>query len=76
MGSFVEKYSVKFPVGLATRQDFAQFAEMSVMERFYYPYFLYVDPKGVIQEEKQGSNRQYFDKLEPNIQASIAKLMS
>lgn len=73
--SFKEKYDVEFPVGLASRNEFAAFAELSLMERFYYPYFLYVDPKGVVQEEKQGRDRQYFADLEENLAASVAKLL-
>lgn len=72
--SFVQKYDVAFPVGLASRKEFAQFAELSLMERFYYPYFLYVDPKGVVQEEKQGKDRQYFADLEKELAASVGKL--
>ena len=74
LGSFVAKYDVAFPVGLATRKEFAEFAEMALMQRFYYPYFLYVDPKGVVREEKQGSDRQYFEDLEESLAASVAKL--
>src|SRR5690606_11980624 len=46
--SFAQKYEVEYPIGVATRNDFAAFAELSLMQRFYYPYFLYVDPKGVV----------------------------
>ncbi len=72
--SFVQKYNVEFPVGLASRKEFAEFAEMSLMQRFYYPYFLYVDPKGVVREEKQGSDRQYFAEIEDSIADSVSKL--
>jgi peroxiredoxin len=73
--SFVQKYDVEFPVGVATRNEFAEFAELSLMQRFYYPYFLYVDPKGVVREEKQGSDRAYFADLEKNLRASVSQLL-
>ena len=73
--SFAQKYEVEYPLGVATRNEFAAFAELSLMQRFYYPYFLYVDPKGVVREEKQGSDRAYFADLEDNLTASVARLL-
>src|SRR5690606_29581721 len=38
LGAFIEKYSVQYPTGFATRAEFARFAGMSIMQNFYFPY--------------------------------------
>jgi peroxiredoxin len=57
LGAFIQKYGVAYPTGFATRAEFARFAGMSLMQNFYFPYFLFVDPEGASWREEQGSNR-------------------
>lgn len=75
LGSFIEKYAVAFPVGLGNRQHFSQFSGLSVMERFYYPYLLFVDKDGQIQEEHQGAERGYFADLNASLRQSLDRLL-
>ena len=76
LGAFVEKYNVQFPVTTTTRQEFARFAGLSVMSRFYYPYYLFVDPQGNLVEEHQGSDTSYFRDLNSSLRATFARLLS
>lgn len=76
LGSFIEKYAVAFPVGHGDRQHFAQVSGLPVTERFYYPYLLFIDKSGQIQEERQGADRGYFADLNGNIRESIDRLLS
>ena len=75
LGSFIEKYAVAFPVGLGNRQHFSRFSGLSVMERFYYPYLLFVDKDGQIQEEHQGAERGYFADLNASLRQSLDRLL-
>lgn len=75
LGEFIEKYSVKFPVGLGGRELFIQAAGLTEMIRFYYPYLLFIDKDGQIQEEHDGAERGYFADLNGNLRKSIDRLL-
>lgn len=72
--AFVSKHQVAFPVGFADRPAFSKFSGLSVMERFYFPYLIFVNQNGVVLEERQGSDRRYFADLNGNLRQSIAAL--
>lgn len=74
--AFVEKYSVVFPVGLGGRELFVRAAGLTEMIRFYYPYLLFIDKDGQIQEEHQGADRGYFADLDGNLRQSLDRLLS
>ncbi len=70
--TFVERYAVKFPVGLGDRETVENFSG-SLMR--YYPFLYLVDGEGVIQEEFQGSDRAYFADLPGNLKKSLDALL-
>lgn len=74
LGSFIEKYGVAWPTGFATRAEFARFAGISIMQNFYYPYLIFVDPKGNIVREEQGSNRVFFGDLDKSLRDVLSEL--
>ncbi len=72
---FARRFGASFPLTLSSRRDFSRIAGVSVMTRIYYPYLLFLDRDGNIQEEHQGSERAWFDNLEANFRAAVAKLL-
>lgn len=74
--NFVQTYGVRFPVALTTQNEFRRYAGMSVMQRFYYPYLIFIDRNGVIREEQQGANRMYFADLPNNLMKSLSPLLA
>ena len=73
--SFVRNYNVAFPAGVSDRNQFVAFARMSVMQNFYYPYLLFVDPAGQVRAEHQGSERAWFGDFELNLLKTIDAMM-
>ena len=71
LNNFIRSYGVAFPTGLATRNQFISFARLSVMQNFYYPYMLFVDPAGQIREVHQGSERAWFGDFQINLLKTI-----
>ena len=69
------KLEVKFPAGVSDRAQFAAFAQLSVMQNFYYPYLLFVDPAGQVRSEHQGSERAWFGEFEINLLKTIDSMM-
>jgi len=74
--NFVQTYGVRFPVTISTQNDFRKYAGMSIMQRFYYPYMMFVDRNGVIREEQQGANRMYFADLPNNLMKTVGPLLA
>lgn len=72
---FSRKFGASFPLILSSRHDFSRIAGVSVMTRIYYPYLLFLDRDGNIQEKHQGSEQAWFDNLEANFRAAVAKLL-
>jgi peroxiredoxin len=67
LGNFIKTYKVAFPVGLSNRNQFMAFAHMTLMQQYYYPYMLFVDPSGQVREEHQGSERAWFGNFQFNL---------
>ena len=74
LANFIKTYKVAFPTGLSNRNQFMAFARLSVMQNFYYPYLLFVDPAGQVREEHQGSERAWFDQFELNLLQTIDRI--
>jgi peroxiredoxin len=74
--AFIAKHRVRFPAAIAKRAEFARFAELSLMARFYYPYLLLVDKKGFVRAERQGADRAYFAALGENLKNEISELLA
>lgn len=74
LGSFIQNYGVDYPTGFATRAEFARFASMSIMQNFYFPYMLFINPEGEIVQEEQGSNRVFFGDLDKNLREVLGEL--
>lgn len=72
---FARRFQASFPLTLSSRPEFSRIAGVSVMTRIYYPYLLFLDRNGVIQEEHQGSEQAWFDNLEVNFQSAVDRLM-
>jgi peroxiredoxin len=61
IGTFVKNFEPTFPVALGSRALWAAFGGFSVMARPpYYPHMLIVDRKGIIREEHNGVERNYY----------------
>lgn len=73
--SFAERFDAEYPLALSSRSEFSRIAGISVMTRIYYPYMLFLDKDGVIQEEYQGTDQAWFDKLELNFSQAVARLV-
>lgn len=72
---FAGRFQASFPLALSSRPEFSRISGVSVMTRIYYPYLLFLDKDGTIQEEHQGSEQAWFDNLEVNFLRAIEKLM-
>lgn len=73
--SFAERFDAKYPLALSSRKEFSRIAGISVMTRIYYPYILFLDKDGVIQEEHQGTDQAWFKNLEVNFASAVQKLV-
>lgn len=73
--TFAQRFGASFPLALSSRAEFSRIAGVSVMTRIYYPYLLFLDRDGVIQDEHQGSERTWFDALEANFRETVGKLL-
>ena len=73
--TFAQRFGASFPLALSSRAEFSRIAGVSVMTRIYYPYLLFLDRDGVIQDEHQGSERTWFDGLEANFRETVGRLL-
>jgi peroxiredoxin len=73
---FAEKYSVKFPMGLATRSQWTTFCELPLMGQNYVPHLVFVDKKGVIQQDHPGTDRAFWQDQDANIRKAIETLLA
>ena len=73
--SFANKYGAEFPLSLGTRGDCTRFAGISVMARFFVPYIFFVDRKGLILDEYDGSARAFYRNQEQNFRTAIEALL-
>ena len=72
---FAQKYGVKFPMGLATRSQWTTFCQLPVMGQNYVPHMVFVDKKGVIQEDHPGGDRAFWLDQEAKIRSAIETLL-
>lgn len=71
---FAERYDAKYPLALSSRSEFSRITGISVMTRIYYPYILFLDEDGVIQEEYQGTDQAWFKDLELNFTQAVGRV--
>jgi peroxiredoxin len=76
LNTFIKSYNVAFPAGLSNRNQFMGFARLSVMQNFYYPYLLFVDPAGQVRAEHQGSETAWFGDFQINLLKTIDAMMA
>ena len=73
--NFASRFQASFPLALSSRSEFSRIAGVSVMTRIYYPYLLFLDRNGMIQEEHQGSEQAWFNNLEVNFRRAVEGLL-
>ena len=71
---YAARFGAKHPLALSSREEFSRITKLSVMQRIYYPYVLFIDSAGIIQEEHQGSEEAWFANIESNFLAAVARL--
>jgi peroxiredoxin len=71
---YAARFGASHPLALSSREEFSRITKISVMRPIYYPYVLFVDSDGVIQEEHQGSEEAWFANLESNFLAALSRL--
>jgi peroxiredoxin len=73
---FADKFGVKFPLGLATRSQWTTFCQLPVMGQSYVPHIVFVDKKGVIQEDHPGTDRPFWLDQDANMRKAIERLLA
>ncbi|MCB9384619.1 MAG: TlpA family protein disulfide reductase [Bryobacterales bacterium] len=76
LDEFAAKYGVEFPIGLGTNSQWTTFCQLPVMGQKYVPHLVFVDKKGVIQEDHPGADRAFWLDQEARIRAAIEKLLA
>lgn len=74
--SFIQRFSVNFPVGTGTRDSAYAFLQQSVMGSFYVPQIVILDRKGVIRGQYSGTDSFIANNEEGNIRAMAEKLLT
>ena len=72
---FAARFRASFPLALSSRKEFSRITGTSVMTRIYYPFLVFLDKDGIIQEEHQGSEEAWFDNLETNFRKAVEALL-
>lgn len=75
LSAFAKKYNVKFPVGLATRAEWARFTGMQPTAKAYVPHMVIIDRKGTVREDHPGAQRAWWRNQEANLRLSFAKYL-
>lgn len=74
---FADKYGVEFPIGLATSSQWTTFCQLPVMgQTNYVPHMVFVDKKGVIQQDHPGADRPFWTDQEARIRAAVETLLA
>ena len=73
--AFATKYGVKFPLALSTRSTCTEFAQISVMSRFFVPYMFFVDRQGQVREEHPGQDREFYRNQSESITTLLDNLL-
>ena len=71
---YATRFGASYPLALSSREEFSRITKISVMRPIYYPYMLFVDSQGIIQEEHQGSEEAWFANIETNFLSAVARL--
>lgn len=70
---FVENHNVAFPVTTIDRATFSRFSGVSMMQRFFYPYMIFIGPDGRVREHHEGSERGFFAALGDNVREILTR---
>lgn len=71
---YVKQLGLKFPVGVATRDEVVGFLQHPVMEIMYVPQLVFIDRNGVIRAQHPGGS-DFFKNEEPNMRKQIEALL-
>lgn len=71
---YVKQLDLKFPVGVASRDEVLNFLQHPVVEMMYVPQLLFIDRKGVIRAHYPGES-DFFKNEEANMQKEIEGLL-
>jgi peroxiredoxin len=71
---FAADYGIAFPIGWATEPEYREYLELSVMTRATFPQLLFIDKKGLIRAQFNGSDPFFHDE-EKNMRAQITSLL-
>ena len=74
--AFAANYGASYPMAVSSRAEFSRISKLSMMARFYYPYLLFIDRNGNVQEEHQGAETAWFENLGPNFRSIVTKLLA
>jgi thiol-disulfide isomerase/thioredoxin len=72
---FAEKYNVKFPIGLGANSQWTTFCRLPVMGQKYVPHMVFVDKKGLIQEDHPGMDKAFWLDQDARIRAAVEALL-
>ena len=73
---FIKEHKLTFPVGMApSREGVYEYLQRSYMDRMLMPQMVFLDRKGVIQNQFAGDNTLFTEPVEDHLKAVIQKLM-
>lgn len=77
LAGFTRQYATTFPVGAGTRDSAYSFLQQSVMAaNFYVPQMVFIDKKGVIRAQYNGTDPFLGDQQETNMRNMINQLLA
>jgi peroxiredoxin len=77
VGAFVRTYGVNFPIGTATQNNAFALAQHSVLQGpFYFPTMLFIDRKGQIRAQYNGTQAFLSTNEESNIRSLVNTLLA
>jgi len=72
---FARRFGATYPMGMGDKLMLTTFAELSAVARFYVPYMLLVDRKGVIRFEHPGGDQAFYNNEAQNLRAELDALL-
>jgi peroxiredoxin len=72
---FITDHGLTFPIGWATEPEYREYLELSVMTRATFPQLLFIDKKGTIRAQYNGSD-PFFSDEDKNMKAQITALLA
>lgn len=73
---FIKDHKLTFPVGMApSREGVYEYLQRSYMDRMLMPQMVFIDRKGVIQNQFAGDNALFAEPVEEHLRAVVQKMM-